>query len=84
ATTVEAVAKRLRVSNAEVVRMALRECWGDDLSGAPIPKAEQGVNGSPVQPVNLAAVRPAIRADVQAVKSSARLPSADDLFSRGA
>ena len=50
AIAVEAAAIQQGVSQAEIVRMALRAYWGEDLSGAPT-KATQILNGSPVHPV---------------------------------
>lgn len=44
AIAVEAAAKQLGISQAEVCRMGLRALWGQNLENAP-------VNGSTVQPV---------------------------------
>jgi hypothetical protein len=72
AIAVEAVAKQLGVSQAEVCRMGLRALWGENLENAP-------VNGSTVQPVNLSQVQPVVTA-LPAVTP----PTLDDLFTHSA
>ncbi|MEO1145575.1 MAG: hypothetical protein AAFY26_08255 [Cyanobacteria bacterium J06638_22] len=87
ATTTEDIAKHLGVSNAEVVRLALKDCWGEDLSGA-MAWAGQFLNGSPVQPTTRLPVQPTGRSPVRSVSqeptSVQELPSPDELFAHGA
>jgi hypothetical protein len=72
AIAVEAVAKQLGVSQAEVCRMGLRALWGENLENAP-------VNGSTVQPVTLSPVQPVVTA-LPAVTP----PALEDLFHHSA
>ena len=51
AIAVEAAAKQLGISQAEVCRMGLRALWGQNLENAPL-------NGPTVQPVTLSQVQP--------------------------
>ncbi|MEO1208848.1 MAG: CopG family transcriptional regulator [Cyanobacteria bacterium J06638_20] len=76
AIAVWAAAQQENVSQAEIVRKALRAYWGDDLSSAPKPQ----MTGSTVQPFNRSTVQPAGQAN--GVKPD--LPSVSELFSHGA
>ena len=73
AIAVESAARQQGVSQAEIVRIALRAYWGDDLGRAPT-NAEQVLHGSPVHPVTRPTVHP----------PNPLLPGADDLFSHSA
>lgn len=80
ATAVENESRLEGVSQAEIVRRALRAYWGESLENAPLD-----INGSPVQPTNRSTVQPSTRSTVQAVApAKAKAPSPDSLFSRTA
>jgi len=74
AIAVEAAAKQLGISQAEVCRMGLRALWGENLENAP-------VNGSPVHPVDRSQVQPLNGSKPGITPVSVQL---DDLFSESA
>ena len=74
AIAVEAAAKLMNISQAEVCRMGLRALWGENLENAP-------VNGSPVHPVTSSPVQPLNSARPGITPVSVQL---DDLFSESA
>ena len=81
AIAVEAAAKQLGSSQAEVCRMGLRALWGQNLENAP-------VNGSPVQPVTLPQVQPVNGSKPGITPSNPGIAAVsvqlDDLFSESA